>query len=94
MVLMQQRIKEGALARGFIGVGTFAQDQGQQPVERLAYWRLGRGQTWLGQSLVPHAIARDDSPQRQPDPPSLLQLQHQSAGSHVFELAGSVAPVP
>ena len=94
MVLMQQRIEQGALAGNCLSTGAFADDQRQQPLQGLIDRRLGRGQAGGRQSLVPHAVDRAIRRGGRSIQPRLLQLQQQAAGGHVFELAGPVAPVP
>ena len=94
MVLMQERIEQGALIRDSISAGTFADTQGQQPLQRFTDRRLGCGQARVRQLLVPHPIDGRRPPQWQFNPTSLLQLQQQGAGGHIFELADPIAPLP
>lgn len=57
----------------------------------------GDGSVWFRRrrkAFAARAIARDGSPGRQLNPAALLDLEQESAGGHVFELHGKVAPVP
>ena len=99
MVLVEQRIEEGALAsRRFAILGTFAQSQREQSLEGLSNGclRSANIQPLHLQLRLPgpHSIGGNPAARRQHDRASLLQLEQQSASRHVLEQASAIAPVP
>ena len=90
--LMQEGFEEPSIGR------ELRADFPQLQRSQVGQWRLDglltQAPIQCGHLLVPHSIGRGPAPDWQPDDSSLLQLEQQSSGGHVLELARTTVPVP
>ncbi len=91
---MQERIQQGSLIRDLSAPehSQICKGSKRPKGSRSGVW--GAAMPESGNCLCRIRLLGTCRRAKQFNPASLLELQQQGAGGHVFELAGSVAPVP